>query len=72
MVKRYSLTDESLTFEEDIAFALNKLIDSIALIVEEEKLLVFVGGVDQKVHCYELDVNDPNSKLTYRFSLSGH
>lgn len=72
MIKRYSLINESLTFEEDIAFALNKLIDSIALIVEEDKLLVFAGGVDQKIHCYELDVINPHSKLAYRFSLSGH
>lgn len=72
MIKRYSLINESLKFEEDIVFALNKLIDPIVSIVEEDKLLVFAGGVDQKVHCYELDAIDPYSKLAYRFSLSGH
>jgi WD40 repeat protein len=34
--------------------------------------MVFVGGVDQKVHYYELDIQTPNSKMTYKFSLSGH
>ena len=48
------------------------LSDSIALIVEENKLMVFVGGVDQKIHYYELDIQDPYSRLTYKFSLSGH
>lgn len=71
-VRRFLLENDSLIAQEEIAFALNKIIESMAVAVEEEKLMLFVGGVDQKIHYYELDLTHPASTLTYKFSLSGH
>ena len=34
--------------------------------------MVFMGGIDQKIHYYELDLSNQESKLSYKFSLSGH
>jgi hypothetical protein len=58
--------------KEELQYPLNKIIESIAVSSAENKLMVFMGGIDQKIHYYELDLSNQESTLSYKFSLSGH
>lgn len=58
--------------KEELQYPLNKIIESIAVSSAENKLMVFIGGIDQKIHYYELDLSSQESTLSYKFSLSGH
>jgi elongator complex protein 2 len=72
VIKYYRLQGETLVFEDEICFSLNKIIESIALFAEDGRLMVFLGGVDEKIHYFELELAEHKSKLEYKFSLSGH
>lgn len=62
-IRHYSLIGEEFTVKEEIRFPLSKIIESIALFTECDMLMVFLGGVDQKIHYYEQPLAQQQSKL---------
>lgn len=51
-LKHYYFDDKELILREELSFPLNKILESVSVFVAEERLMVFAGGVDQKIHYY--------------------
>lgn len=62
-IRHYTLAAEQLTLQEEIRFPLSKIIESIALFSAADTLMLFLGGVDQKIHYYELPLTQQQAKL---------
>lgn len=72
VIRHYILVAGELVLQEEIRFPLSKIIESVALFAACDTLMLFLGGVDQKIHYYELPLSQQQGKLEYKFSLAGH
>lgn len=70
LLSYYQLQGEQLVLQQTLPFPLNRIVESVSLHVKDGRLMMFVGGVDQKIHYYERPLHTPS--LEYKFSLSGH
>lgn len=51
-VTHYVVDNQEFKVEEEIRFPLNRIIETVCCFERGGKLMLFVGGADQKIHYY--------------------